>query len=60
MTIDYFILYVRPPILTLKAGFDSFQNLITVHLTTILLEVMLLIQRTLILIVPLSNSGHTH
>jgi hypothetical protein len=39
---------VRPLILTLKTGFSSCQNLTICQITTILLKVKLLIQRTLI------------
>jgi hypothetical protein len=38
---------VRPLILTLKAGFSSYQDLTSCQMTTILLKVMLLSQRTL-------------
>jgi len=57
MTIDYFILYVRPPILTLKAGFGSFQDSTTDYLTTILLKVKLLIQRTFYSSYPRATQG---
>jgi len=47
MTLIVLTYFVRPLILTLKAGFSSYQDLTTDHLTTILLKVMLLSQRTL-------------
>jgi len=47
MTVIALTYSVRPLILTLKAGFSSYQDMTTGQMTTILLKVMLLSQRTL-------------
>jgi len=51
---------VRPPILTLKTGFGSFQDSTTDYLTTILLKVKLLIQRTFHSSYPRATQGTQH
>jgi hypothetical protein len=46
MTVIALTYFVRPLILTLMAGFSSYQDMTNVQMTTILLKVKLLFQRT--------------